>query len=445
MDKNRDTIIALATPPGRSALAVVRLSGPNAEEILGKVFRHRGKNTAVEVRRPTLGLFLDRRGEPCDEGLAILYRGPRSYSGEDLVEMMLHGSPPVISAVVAACQAAGARVAAPGEFTQRALEAGKIDLTQAEAIADLVSAATVEQARIAVRQLSGEVSGAITPLADQVFDLLADVEAGLEFSDDEDLGLSWVEISCRARRLAQEITRLLGASEAARVVREGARVVLLGPPNSGKSSVFNNLAEHDRVIVTAEPGTTRDLVEELIVLEGLPVVLIDSAGIRESVSKAEQEGVRRALAAAETAHLVLDVYDLTQLDHPEPSEDPRRLLVGTHADLDYSSLPVPGSVLVSNTTGFGFPTLRKVLAQRLGAPGTAPLEAVALATARHRQCAQTAVEALREAADLAEGGNSPELVALPLRSAVQELRELLGEIGPEALLGRIFSRFCIGK
>lgn len=445
MEKNRDTIVALATPPGRSALAVVRLSGPGAQTILGKVFRPRRKDAAVKARRPTLGFFLDRRGEPCDEGLAVLFCGPRSYSGEDLVEMMLHGSPPVISAVVAACQAAGARVAAPGEFTQRALEAGKIDLTQAEAIADLVSAASVEQARIAVRQLSGEVSGAITPLAERVFDLLADVEAGLEFSDDEDLGVPWSEISSRARGLAQEINRLLGASEAARVVREGARVVLLGPANSGKSSIFNNLAQQDRVIVTDEPGTTRDLVEELIVLEGLPVVLIDSAGIREAASKAEQEGVRRALAAAQMAHMVIDVYDLTLPDRPQPSTDPNRLLVGTHADLDYSRPPVPGSVLVSNTTGLGFPELRTVLAQRLGAPGTAPLEAVALATARHRQCALRAAEGLGEAADMAERKSSPELVALPLRAAVQELRELLGEIGPEALLGRIFSRFCIGK
>ncbi len=264
------TIVAQATPPGRGALAIVRLSGPRSAEILGRVFSRESAAPFVE-RRPMLGRVRDRSGAVIDQAVVTLQRAPHSVTGEEVAELTLHGSPAIVRETVAACVLAGARPAAPGEFTLRALRNGKLDLAQAEAVRDLVEAGSVEQARIAARQLDGEVSAAIAPLADAIFELLADVEAGLDFADGEEaLALGGGVVAERADRLAARIDALAGASERARRVREGARVVLLGPPNSGKSSLFNSLLGFDRVIVTAEPGTTRDLIEEQAGARGPP-------------------------------------------------------------------------------------------------------------------------------------------------------------------------------
>lgn len=443
------TIVAQATPAGRGALAIVRLSGPQAAAIVARLFTRDAGRPLVE-RRPMLGVVKDRGGAVIDRAVVTLYRAPRSVTGEDVVEIALHGSPVIVRETLAACILAGARPAAPGEFTLRALERGKIDLSQAEAVRDLVEAASLEQARIASRQLGGEVSAAIAPLADETFELLADIEAGLDFADGDDvLAPGGEAIASRAETIVGRIDALARASDVARRVREGARVVLLGPPNSGKSSIFNTLVGFDRMIVTPEPGTTRDLVEEGIVLDGLPVILIDAAGVGMAAGMAEAEGMRRAVAAAGSAHLVLDVYDISRPPAPAmPTEMPasaRRLRVATHADLEWASSPEPGTLVVSCTTGGGFDQLRRAIAEALGAPGATPLESVALATERHLFAATAAREALIEAARIARAGEGAELVAVEVRRAVTALREILGDIGPEALLGRIFARFCIGK
>lgn len=457
MDPHRltatDTIVALATPPGRSALGVIRVSGPQTGIVLSRVFR-RKKAGPLLARRPLLGEFLDPTGQPVDTGVALLYRAPASSTGEDLAECTVHGSVGVIRAVVASCIAAGARPAEPGEFTMRALRAGKLDLSQAEAVADLVDAESAEQARVANRQLRGEVGEALTPLAEQLVDLLAEVEASLDFADGEaDLGLAASDAASRIETLISSVRALLQASGPARRVREGARVVLLGPPNAGKSSLFNALLGHDRTIVSSEPGTTRDLIEELVVIDGLPLVLIDAAGVAsQPAGTADAEGMRRARHAAARADLVLSVYDASCAWRPEPtprSTDSGRaiatLLVGTHHDLPQAAPLVAGTIAVACPSGAGLDALRQAISTALQAPGPAPLESVALATERHRAAAQQAIVALERGRELASGGASPELLCVELRDALQALHSILGTIDAEQLLGRIFARFCIGK
>lgn len=444
-DRHNETIVAPATAPGRAALAIVRLSGPATREILARVFA-RSRAGAIPTRRPVLGRFLARDGAPFDDGMAVFFAGPRSATGEDLAEMTVHGSPAVVRELVAACVAAGARPARAGEFTQRALEHGKLTLAQAEAVRDLVEAATIEQARIARRQLAGEVGAVIAPLADEIVDVLAETEGALDFGDeDETVSAFAAQAASRAADLARRLDDVLRAGEAARTVREGARVVLLGPPNAGKSSLFNRLIGGERVIVCDEPGTTRDVIEETIVIEGLPVVLVDAAGVGEARGRADAEAMRRARTAAESADLVLEVYSLAEAQRPEGAPVASRLRVATHADRAEPPPAAAGSVRVSCVTGEGVDDLRRAIAVALHAPGARPLESVALATERHRDAARRASIALRAAHAAFIGGTGPELAAVDLRAAIRALREILGDVTPDDLLGRIFARFCIGK
>lgn len=448
--EERDTIVAAATAPGRAALAIVRLSGPATRDVLRRVFRRlRGRD--VPVRRPVLGAFVDVTGQAMDEGTVVLYAAPRSATGEDVAEMTIHGSPALVRALVAACRAAGARDAQPGEFTLRALRHGKLTLDRAEAVRDLVEAATLEQARVAVRQLAGEVGGAIAPLAERTFDLLADVEAALDVAEDErDLTDSDARLAERAADLARAIDELLDSGRPAHRVRDGARVVLLGPTNAGKSSLFNRLVGSTRTIVTDEPGTTRDLVEELVVVAGLPLVLVDAAGVADAeraaaLGRAETLGIARALDAAERADLVLEVYDLSRAERPAGLPAAGRLRVGTHADLPAAAPPAQGSVQVSSVTGAGLDELTRRIADALEAPGSRPLESVALASDRHRVAAAHARDAILRGREALFAGPGLDAAAAELRGALHALREILGEIGPEELLGRIFAKFCVGK
>jgi tRNA modification GTPase len=275
-----------------------------------------------------------------------------------------------------------------------------------------------------------------------VADLLADVEADLDFSEDEDLASSGDEVAGRCRSLAGELDELVRASRPAAQIKEGARVVLLGPPNAGKSSLFNNLIGMERVIVTEEPGTTRDLIEEVTEIDGLPVVLVDGAGVGDAVGLAEREAMRRATRAASDADLVLEVRSLAA---PGSAPSESSLPVFTHLDQhDATDLPAD-AIPVSNLTGEGLERLRARIAELLEAPGRGRVESVALASERHREHAASAQEALIRAAQVAERGDPLEMCAIELRAAVRSLHEILGQVGPEELLGRIFSRFCIGK
>lgn len=442
---DEETIVAPATPAGRAALAVIRLSGANAWAIASRVFATESPGP-LRAARARVGVVRDRCGERLDQGVLVTWKAPASFTGEDMAEITSHGSPVVVAELLAACVAAGARPAQPGEFTLRALRQGKIDLAQAEAIADLIAAPTVEQARLSARQLVGEVGSLIAPIADAAFDLLADVEAGLDFADEEGLALESGAIVLSASGLADKLERALASSEAARRVREGARVVLSGLPNAGKSSLFNVLIGFGRAIVTEEPGTTRDLVEETVAWEGLPIVLVDGAGIGAAPQGlADAEGMRRSREAVEVADLVLHVYSLASEDRPSGDADPRAILVATHGDCPGTVPPVYGSFVVSSPLGQGVGEVRAEIARRLGAPGKAPIESVALASERHRAAARRAAAHLRQVADAARTGVGAEVLALDLRAAVHSLREILGDVGPEELLGRVFSRFCIGK
>ncbi len=445
-----DTIVAPATPPGRAAIAVVRVTGPRAGEIARRICGRSVGDEDSPTRVARLARIVGRDGVVIDRALVTRFAAPRSYTGEELVEFSVHGAPPVVDELVAACVEAGARPAEPGEFTLRALRAGKLDLSQAEAVRDLVDASTIEQARVAARQLSGEVRDAFVPLANEVVDLLADLEGGLEFSDDESaLALPGATLAARARAIEARIDELVRTSESARRVREGARVVLHGPPNAGKSSLFNALLGEQRAIVTGEPGTTRDLVEETTVIEGLPVVLVDAAGVGEARGEAEAEGMRRARVAASGAHLVLDVYDpgTSRAAPADPSTDSpgSRLVVATHADVRGSVRPGDGTFAVSVVTGEGLDELRREIARRLRAPGSRPLESVALATERHRAAALTARDALARGREILGLEGEAELAAVELREAVASLHSILGAVGPEEILGSVFARFCIGK
>ncbi len=440
-----DTIVAPATPTGRAALAVIRISGANAWEIASRVFATESPGP-LRAARARLGVVQDRCGERLDQGVIVTWQAPASFTGEDMAEITSHGSPVVVAELLAACVAAGARPAHPGEFTLRALRNGKIDLAQAEAIADLIAAPTVEQVRLSARQLAGEVGSLVGPLADAAFDLLADVEAGLDFADEEGLALEGGAIARRAGGLANELERALASSEAARRVREGARVVMSGLPNAGKSSLFNALIGFERAIVTEEPGTTRDLVEETVAWEGLPIVLVDGAGIGAApLGLADAEGMRRSREAVDVADLVLHVYSLASESRPSGDSDPRKILVATHGDCPGAVPPAPGSFVVSSPLGQGIDEVRAEIARQLKAPGHGPIESVALASERHRVAARRAAAHLRQVADAASSGIGAEVLALDLRAAVHSLREILGDVGPDEVLGRVFSRFCIGK
>ncbi len=442
------TIVARATPLGRSALAIVRVSGPSTRKVLARVLGHAAFRR-LGSRRPTLLPVRDRQNRTIDQALVTLFPAPASYSGEDLAEISLHGAPVVVEEVLRVCLEAGACPAEPGEFTFKALRAGKIDLAQAEAVADLVEAVSIGQAHVASRQLQGEVSRALLPLAEEVMDLVADVEAGLDFAEEEaSLAGSLAALAGRCRRLAERLDQVARSSESARRIREGARVVFVGPPNSGKSSLFNVLLGEERVLVCSEPGTTRDLIEEVVVIEGLPVVLVDAAGIGESDSLAEKAGMERALGAARAAALVLRVCNpaapVASAPPPAPEGVPE-ILVATHADRPWEFPPPDSALGVSSVTGEGIEALRRELARRLQAPGVSSPESVALATERHRRRASEVREHLLAAAKVLDRDALPELAAAELRGALGAFEEILGVVGPEELLGRIFSRFCIGK
>ncbi len=449
-DGHKETIVALATTPGRSALAIVRVSGGRTRSLLDASFEC-AKPGPWRHGRVRLGTLRDGGGRVIDEATAVVYEEGRSYTGEDMAEIIVHGSPVVVEELVRGLVAQGARPAEAGEFTRRAIAAGKRDLVQAEAIQDLVDAATAEQAHVAARQLTGEVAQALAPLAERALELRAELEASLDFADEEDLLGDFANRHADgAEGLAVEIARLLEASGDAARVREGVRVVLTGPPNAGKSSLFNALLGRERAIVTDEPGTTRDTVEETLVLEGLPLRLTDAAGLGEAAGKAEAEGMRRAREAVATADVIIEVFDASSSEPPERSDAQRSLCVGTHFDLlDEASVAAKrddGEILfVSSTSGAGLDELRSRLAALLRAPGAAPLESVALATERHRFRAREAAESLERGAALLRDSGQAELAAVEFGAAVRAFRELLGEVGVEELLGRIFSRFCIGK
>ncbi|MBN1825082.1 MAG: tRNA uridine-5-carboxymethylaminomethyl(34) synthesis GTPase MnmE [Candidatus Eisenbacteria bacterium] len=449
-----DTIVAPATPPGVGALAVVRVSGPAAIRIADAVFRGRTAPSRARPRTALHGKIVDEGERPIDEALLILFPAPRSYTGEDVVEISCHGGPWPVRAVVERLIRAGARAAAPGEFTRRAFRNGRIDLAQAESVADLVRARTEGAARTALRQLGGELSGALRAMRGRAVDLLARVEADLDFADEERFPAYDRE---EARRIVEEVRReaerLAGEGERGRVLVEGVGAALVGRPNSGKSTLFNALLGEERAIVSPEPGTTRDLLEGEAAIGGLLFRLSDTAGMREAPGAVEEEGVRRARRRSGESDVRIVVLDRSE---PLTDEDMRvlaetagaaRVVALTKSDLPDRAGPPPliegeRAVNVSGLTGDGVEDLRAALLAAVEGEETAKIGDAVISGVRHLEAVRAAERALSRALQSIDRG---ELLAEDLREAASQIGSILGEGTREEVLDRIFQRFCIGK
>ncbi len=450
----QDTIVAIATPPGRGGIGVVRLSGPHALPIGQQMITFQG---ALEPRRATFSRLRSRSatasfgaasdgdavGSGIDHGVVTFFPGPQSYTGEDVVELSAHGSPVVLRALVEAAIARGARLAEPGEFTLRAFLSGRIDLMQAEAVADLIEAVTPLQARVAFDQLEGTLTRSIAAIDAALFDLVAKLEASIDFPDE---GYHFIEPGALARSLGELIARtsaLLSAARRGRLIREGLQVAIVGAPNVGKSSLFNALVGAPRAIVTDRAGTTRDLVTEVVDIDGLRVTLVDTAGLRdEATDPAEIEGIDRSRHAVAVADLVLHVVDDESLVE---RGDERHLIVRNKCDLA-SSDRVRDRVYVSAKTGAGLDDLRCRIARALDADETR--DRPDISNVRHVSLVQRAREALIRAHDAAcaDGASLPEeFVLADLQEARAALEEISGKRAPDDLLEHIFARFCVGK
>ncbi len=434
--ESTDTICAVATPPGVGGVGVVRVSGPAASAVARALV-----GTVPPPRKATLAHFRGADRAVIDHGLALWFPGPASFTGEDVLELQGHGGAVVLDLVVEAALAAGARPARPGDFTERACLNDKLDLAQAEAVADLVESGSRAAARAAIRSLDGEFSLAVDALADRALELRAFVEAALDFPDEEIDFLAEHDIAARVGRLRQRVDTLLAAARQGRLLRDGVTLAIIGAPNAGKSSLLNRLAGYEAAIVTDLPGTTRDVLREHIVLDGLPVHVADTAGIREADDAIEAEGVRRARAALGAADLVLLLVDGTREEVPAGIDC---IVVRNKIDLTGEAAGASeGLVRLSARTGAGLDALAGAVRAAVGA-GEAG-EGAFTARGRHLDALRRADAHLAAAHRNADDGAMPELLAEELRLAHDALGEITGRVLPDDLLGSIFSRFCIGK
>ena len=440
-----ETIAAIATPPGEGALAVIRISGKNAIAVADALFRGRTIPSHTEERRVLFGRIIDSAGTVIDEVLLTLFRNPRSYTGEDLVEISGHGGSVVASRVLATVLAAGARMARPGEFTERAFLNGKLDLTQAEAVMDLISAQTPRAARAAAGQLEGRLGEEIMTLRGELLETVAHLEAFIDFPEEGIDPESGAVLLGRMEAIADHIDRLLATANEGRLLREGVTLALCGAPNAGKSSLLNRLLGMERAIVNAAPGTTRDTIEERASLGGYPFRVIDTAGLRETSDPVEREGVERARKAAESADLRIHLVDGVTLEGMDP-HFADELLVINKIDLVADLRSLPDVLKISCITGEGVEALiASILARVIRYCQGEALPDGAAINERHQDCLHRAASALSMAAGLLGKGESPELVAVELRTSLSAVGEVVGEAGTEEILGKIFSSFCIGK
>ena len=445
-----DTIVAVATPPGRGALGVVRLSGPHAHPITDRLVTRRG---AARMAVFSQVQVLDASGgESRDDAVVVRFDAPHSYTGEDVTEISAHGNPVLLEGIVRAAMRAGARLAEPGEFTLRAFLNGKRDLLQAEAVADLIDAATPMQARAAADQLHGTLTARIAAIDAQLFDLLARLEASLDFPDEGYHFVEPVAVASDVAAVVAAVDALLADATRGRLLRDGATVVIAGRPNVGKSSLFNALVGADRAIVTDVPGTTRDLVAERVDIEGLALTLVDTAGARDTSDRIEREGVARSLRARAASELVLVVLDQSE---PLTSDDRRilddtrarpRVIVKNKADGPERCGEVTGApaVAVSALTGDGLAALRVAIATALsGAESLRDLPAIS--NTRHVALLEDARVWLEQGRAAALAGATEEFVVADLQQARERFDEIVGRRTREDVLRHIFARFCIGK
>jgi tRNA modification GTPase len=454
----------------------VRLSGPDARAVAAPMLRLRHPLAAGRARFAQI-VDIDANNEVLDEAVVTFFEAPHSYTSEDIVEIAAHGSPVLLDSLLRACLRNGARLAEPGEFTQRAFLSGRLDLTQAEAVRDLIESTTLHQARLAARQLGGSLSRQIAPVKEKLVRLIAALEAGIDFAEDDIDLLAAAEIDAEIEAVQAPLAALERTFAYGRIVRDGFTLAIVGRPNAGKSSLFNRLVERDRAIVTAAPGTTRDLVTESVSLEGIPVELVDTAGLRDAVDEAESLGIAKSREAMAEADIVLLVLDATRPLHPEDraaiaAHAGRPLLIAFNkrdlvpdADLDAISgaasdaareripnlapeaAPGTGAAAVVSTsalTGEGLPELRRAIL-RLVSTAAPTGETALLTNLRQQQAVSGCVAALDRARRAAATSIPHEMLLLDLYEALQSLDALTGATTADDILHLIFSTFCIGK
>lgn len=418
---------------------MVRLSGPEALRI-GETI----SATELQTRHLTRATFEDSNGEAIDEGLAVAFRSPASYTGEDVVELHAHGSPVLLAMLLERSLALGARMAKPGEFSERAFLSGKLDLVQAEAVADLIASGSKGMARAAVRSLKGEFSRRVTALDDAIKAIRMEIEASIDFADEAESFLEMREIETGLAALATQVDAVLGEAARGAALSKGLTLVLTGAPNVGKSSLMNRLAGHERAIVSAEPGTTRDVLHQQIELAGQQLEVVDTAGLRSASSEVEAEGVKRAQAAIEEADVRLDLWDASR---PEtrgawPAPSTGQVVIEVMNKQDLVATRETDCLAISAKDGTGCAELvKEIERQMLSARG----EPTFLARARHVEALQRCQEALKLARHEHITTKAPELVAESLREAHTALGEIVGLTTTEDLLGEIFRNFCLGK
>jgi tRNA modification GTPase len=474
-----DTIVAIATPPGRGGIGIVRLAGPDARSIATPMLRLKhdfepGRAMFCELVEP----FHEPRGDSrsrlsmpsessapisnvhgpitrIDEVVVTYFAKPHSYTTDDIVEIAAHGSPVVLRHIVEIALARGARLAEPGEFTMRAFLNGRIDLTQAEAVRDLIDAQTIFQAKVAAQQLEGALSKRLKPIKQDLVTLIAQLEAGIDFAEDDISILPDTTILDLVDTVHRPLTDLAASFAYGKIVHEGLTLAIVGRPNVGKSSLFNRMVERERAIVTATPGTTRDLVSETVAIGGIPVKLVDTAGIRRALDEAESIGIRKSMEALAEADLVLVVLDASQ---PVATEDRELLeqvgqrpavLVENKADIKSSQVPVLSSQLASvrtsAVTGEGINALRSEILRHIGGDGGLQLESGFLTNARHQQLVRDSLTALAAARAAVANKVPHEMLLLDLYNALHALDEITGATTTDDILNLIFTTFCIGK
>ncbi|HTY83612.1 MAG TPA: tRNA uridine-5-carboxymethylaminomethyl(34) synthesis GTPase MnmE [Silvibacterium sp.] len=460
-----DTIVAIATPPGRGGIGVVRLAGPDARTITAPLLRLKNE---LEPGRAVLAELVEPAptGEApapapagrIDEVVVTYFAKPHSYTTDDIVEISAHGSPVVLRHVIELCLAAGARLAEPGEFTMRAFLNGRIDLTQAEAVRDLIESQTLYQAKVAAQQLEGALSRRLAPVKQNLVEMIAVLEAGIDFAEDDVSIMPDARILERIAAIRAPLDELRASFAYGKIVQEGLTLAIVGRPNVGKSSLFNRLVERERAIVTATPGTTRDLVSETVAIGGIPVKLVDTAGIRQALDEAESIGIRKSMETLADADLVLVVVDASQ---PLTTEDEEllRQIEGRAAIVvvnknDLRRIPALGntvqkwdarSVSTSALTGEGIAELRAAILRHVGGESGAQAESGFLTNVRHAGLIRESLGALSAAEDAVAGKIPHEMLLLDLYNALRPLDGITGATTSDDILNLIFSTFCIGK
>jgi tRNA modification GTPase len=443
-----DTIVAIATPAGRGGIGVVRVAGPEAKAIAEPMLRLRH---SLEAGRAIFGELIEPdTGERIDEVVVTYFEKPHSYTTDDIVEISAHGSPVVLRHIVEMALARGTRLAEPGEFTMRAFLNGRIDLTQAEAVRDLIESQTLFQAKVAAQQLEGALSKRLQPIKIELVQLIATMEAGVDFAEDDVSVLPGEEIQKRIAAVRAPLEELRSSFAYGKMVHEGLTLAIVGRPNVGKSSLFNRLVERERAIVTATPGTTRDLVSETVAIGGIPVRLVDTAGIRAALDEAESIGIKKSYEALADADLVLVVRDAAQPEHAEDAALLERvagrnsLQILNKADLS-PARNGSGALRTSAVTGEGIPELRSEILKHVAGDRGAQQESGFLTNVRHQQLVDDSLKALG-AASFAVRNNTPhEMILLDLYQALRPLDSITGETTADDILNLIFSSFCIGK